>query len=169
MNSVGHASFVHTSNIYSHSSISYHVFCDYLRFLFAHINAYFFHYLYCIGLISPTGLVPPLTVIWPLGAYFLKNASAIWLLPAFSTHTNRTVFSSSPPLFTSASFLDLPNNSFMSRYHSLTQSLTAFIIRLEIFLLLSLSLYLPPCSSSMYALSSKTSTFLNPAFLILSR
>ena len=29
--------------------------------------------------------------------YFLKNASAIWLLPAFSTHTKRTFFDISQP------------------------------------------------------------------------
>src|SRR5574337_191550 len=45
------------------------------------------------GLISGVGLDPALTGIHPSGAYFLKNPSAIWLLPAFSTHTKRIFFS----------------------------------------------------------------------------
>jgi len=35
------------------------------------------------------GIVPALMTWNFFGAYFLKNASAIWLRPAFSTHTNR--------------------------------------------------------------------------------
>src|SRR5215218_105693 len=45
------------------------------------------------GLISPDGFVPALNIVYPLGAYFRKKPSAIWLLPAFSIHTNRTVLS----------------------------------------------------------------------------
>src|SRR5579885_233453 len=45
------------------------------------------------GLISGVGLVPALIGVHPFGAYFLKNPSAIWLRPAFSTQTNKTFFS----------------------------------------------------------------------------
>src|SRR5215216_5515170 len=65
------------------------------------------------GLISPDGFVPALNVVYPLGAYFRKKPSAIWLLPAFSTHTNRTVLS----LCCTWCFFSLLKDSFiMCRY-----------------------------------------------------
>src|SRR5215204_5936588 len=69
------------------------------------------------GLISPDGFVPALRVAYPLGAYFLKKPSPIWLLPAFSTHTNRTFLS----LWGSLSFFSLPMDSFIIRYYLLIE------------------------------------------------
>ena len=42
-----------------------------------------------IGFRFPDGTVPALFTLNLPSVNFLKNASAIWLLPAFSTHTNR--------------------------------------------------------------------------------
>src|SRR5215208_4965892 len=68
------------------------------------------------GLISPDGFVPALRVAYPLGAYFRKKPSAIWLLPAFSTHTNRTFL-----LGSSCCFFSLLRDSFIIRYHLLKE------------------------------------------------
>src|ERR687889_1041301 len=80
------------------------------------------------GLISETGLVPALKAAYPLGAYLLKKPSAIWLRPAFSTQTNRTILSNSCSLV-----LDLPNENFICCLPSFSPPLSLLLYHLLFF------------------------------------
>lgn len=72
--------------------LSHHIFSNNFGFLFFKVYFNFFHSLSYYWVYLRSRLCACAYSSYPSGAYFLKKPSAIWLLPAFCTHTKRMVF-----------------------------------------------------------------------------